>query len=69
MSGRAAFAFLVLAGVVAVFLIEREEAVEHHDRAGGAQDTVWSPRDVDARTWSSSALSIWLATVRFQISS
>ncbi len=58
--------------VVLAFLVEREKAVELHDRAGGAQFD-----RARARPWrrcrpvvrSSSADSIWLATARFQINS
>ena len=63
---------LVLAVVVAALLVEREEAVELHDLAGGAQIEV-ARADASAAmstvVRSSSADSIWLATVRIQISS
>ena len=49
-----------------------EEAVELHDRAGGAQAVglaVAARTAMSAVVCSSSADAIWLATVRFQISS
>ena len=62
----------VIAGVVLPLLVEREEAVEFHHRAGSAQvdDAAGSGwRLISAVVRSSSADSIWLATVRSQISS
>ena len=57
--------------VVAAFLVEREEAVELDDLAGGAELQRAGPAFAVMSTVvrSSSADSIWLAMVRFQISS
>jgi hypothetical protein len=52
--------------------VEREEAREEHDLAGGAQrDLARSapPASMSTVVRSISALAIWLASVRFQISS
>ncbi len=69
---RQAASFLVLGRRRPVLLIEREEAVELDHRAGGAQvDHARAPTLAVMSTVvrSSSADSIWLATVRSQISS
>ena len=69
--GRQAAALVVVGGVVAAFLVEGEEAVEAHDLAGGAQgDRAQSvPAAISTVVRSSSAACIWLAVMRFQISS
>ena len=56
-------------GVVAPLLVELEEAVEGHGLAGGAQAHAPSAEPMSTVTRSSRAAAIWLATVRFQISS
>ena len=64
--------FLVVGRVVHVLVIKREEAVELHHRAGGAQIDDARPPTLavmSAVVRSSSADSIWLAIVRSQISS
>ena len=71
---RQAARILVVGVVVLAFLIEREEAVELHHRAGGAQIDARSGRAptlaaMSTVVRSSSADSIWLAMVRIQISS
>jgi hypothetical protein len=58
--------------VVAALLIERQEAVELHDLTGGAQFEIAAAPTLAAMSTvvrSIEADSIWLAMVRFQISS
>ena len=68
---RQAARLFVLGGLVDAFLIEREEAVELHDLAGGAQVDVARAVWRRCRRWCARVRrdSIWLATARFQISS
>jgi hypothetical protein len=68
---RKALAVFILRVIVAAFLIDREKAVKLYDLAGGAQfERARAGLGVMSTVVrSSSADSIWLATVRIQISS